>query len=216
MLLDNRKRIEKRSVILYNFKYMKRTSVTSVLFLLIVGLCLLSGCTGRAVRYVNTEADFSYIKNVAILPFNNLTSDKFAGEKVRSAMMVDLLSRNVFEVTEQGEVSKALTQVLRATGASEGMVVDFDRETIKLLGERLGVQAIIVGSVEEFHGSRGASGGEVTLSVRMLDTSSGVVLWQVRITVLGASVARRIIGFEARDKSILTQKIVKRALDTLL
>ena len=186
-----------------------RNIIIPVLFVLIA-----AGCTREVVRYINPEANFSYIKKVAILPFNNLSDDRFAGEKVRSAITVDLLSRGVFDVVEQGEVNKVTSLVLRAAGAEEGMVTELDRETLKLLGERLGVQAVILGSVDEYVGRR--EEGLVGLSVRMLDTSSGIILWQAKASTSSASFWRKILGLEGLDTSTLTRKVVKTAFDTLL
>src|SRR3990172_5893978 len=186
-----------------------RNIIIPVLFVLIA-----AGCTREVVRYINPEANFSYIKKVAILPFNSLSDDRFAGEKVRSAITVDLLSRGVFDVVEQGEVNKVTSLVLRAAGAEEGMVTELDRETLKLLGERLGVQAVILGSVDEYVGRR--EEGLVGLSVRMLDTSSGIILWQAKASTSSASFWRKILGLEGVDTSTLTRRVVKTAFDTLL
>ncbi len=174
---------------------------------------LLVGCSAKVVRYVNPEANFSYIKRVAVLPFNNFSSDRFAGEKVRTAIMVELLSRGVFDVVEEGEVNKVVSMVLRTAGAVEGGVFEPDRETIKMLGERLGVQAVIVGSVEEYGGGRE---GVVSISARMIDTSSGIVLWQAKAYETSASAWRKILGIEELDRTVLTTKAVRRLLDTLL
>jgi TolB-like protein len=189
------------------------TSVTirTLLLLLIFSVV---GCKGSVIRYINPEANFSYIKKVAVLPFNNMSNDRFAGERVRNTLTVDLMSRGVFEVMERGEVTKAMGLVFRAAGFEEGSAVEVDKETLKLLGERLGVQAVILGSVDEYE-----SGGRrsvVSLSVRMLDTSSGIVLWQAKSTVTGISTWRTIVGLEELDRSTLTRAAVKDALDTLL
>ncbi|MBI5599502.1 MAG: hypothetical protein HY890_07165 [Deltaproteobacteria bacterium] len=177
-------------------------------------LLVIAGCGGSVIRYVNPDANFTYIKKVAVLPFNNFTTDRFAGEKVRAVVMVDILSRGVFDVVEQGEVSKILSLVLRATGAEEGMVSELDRETLKLLGERLGVQAVVLGSVDEYEGRRGES--IVSVSIRMLDTGSGIILWQAKAMATGSGFWRKIIGLEGLDANTLTRKAVKTALDTLL
>ncbi len=174
---------------------------------------LLLGCSAKVVRYVNPEANFSYIKKVAVLPFNNFSSDRFAGEKVRTAIMVELLSRGVFDVVEEGEVNKVVGMVLRAAGAFEGGVFEPDRETIRILGERLGVQAIIIGSVEEYGGGRE---GVVSISARMIDTSSGIVLWQAKAYETSSSAWRKILGIEELDRTVLTTKAVRKLLDTLL
>jgi TolB-like protein len=187
------------------------TRIRTLVLLLIFSV---AGCTGSVMRYITPEANFSFIKKVAILPFNNMSKDRFAGEKVRNTMTVDLMSRGVFEVMERGEVSKVMGLVFRAAGFEEGSAVDVDKETLKLLGERLGVQAIILGSVDEYE-----SGGRrsiVSVSVRMLDTSSGIVLWQAKSTAVGTSTWRTLLGLEEQDRSTLTRAAVKDALDTLL
>ncbi|VAW35673.1 hypothetical protein MNBD_DELTA02-1157 [hydrothermal vent metagenome] len=190
---------------------LRRDCVKLILILL---LLTMAGCGGKVVRYINPEANFSYIRKVAVLPFNNLSNDRYAGEKVRAALTVDLLSRMTFDVMEQGEVSKVLTLVMRATGAEEGMVLELDKETLKLLGERLGVQAVILGSVDEYESRR--EGGLVSVSVRMLDTSSGLILWQAKASATGSSLARKMLGLDSKNTSDLTRKAVRRALNTLL
>jgi TolB-like protein len=174
-----------------------------------------AGCASPSViRYINPEANFSYIKKVAILPFNNMSSDRHAGERVRNNLTVDLMSRGVFGVKERGEVSKVMRLVLRAAGYEEGGLLEVDQETFKLIGEKLGVQAVILGSVDEYEGRGGRS--VVTLSVRMHDTSSGIVLWQARSTAVGTSTFRKVMGVDELDRSLLTSKAVKDVLDTLL
>jgi TolB-like protein len=190
---------------------MTNVTIRTLALLLIISVV---GCKGAVIRYINPEANFSYIKKVAILPFNNMSNDRFAGERVRNTLTVELMSRGVFDVMERGEVSKVMGLVLRAAGFEEGSAVEVDKETLKLLGERLGVQAVILGSVDEYE-----SGGRravVSLSVRMLDTSSGIILWQAKSTATGTSIWRTIVGLEEQDRSTLTRAAVKGALDTLL
>ena len=175
------------------------------------------GCGGSsAIRYVNPTANFSYIKKVAVLPFNNLSDDRYAGERIRNTLIIDLMSRGVFDVVEQGEVSKVLAVVFRETGFEEGKAVPVDKETLKLIGEKLSIQAVILGSVDEYSGGGFGGGGVVSIAMRMLDTSSGTILWQAKTTEISRSVWRKLIGIEEVDRSELTKNAVKHALDTLL
>jgi len=186
---------------------MKRYGMVLIFFLFI------GGC-GSTVRYVNPAANFSYIKKIAVLPFNNFSDDRYAGEKVRNTLIVDLMSRGVFEVVEQGEVTKVLSVIFREAGVEEGKAVPIDIETLKLIGEKLGVQAVILGSVDEYSGTGG--GNIVSIGARMLDTGSGIILWQAKNTETGKSVLRKLFGIEEIDRSELTKKVVKGTLDTLL
>ncbi|MEK6531678.1 MAG: hypothetical protein AABZ23_04195 [Deltaproteobacteria bacterium] len=184
--------------------------------MLFVLLVFVSGCAGKTILYINKDANFSYIQKVAVLPFNNLSDDRFAGERVKNALIVELMSRQAFDVMEQGEVSKVLNVVFRDIGIEEGKAVEVDKETLKLIGERLGVQAVILGSVDEYTGKSSGRMNVVALSIRMIDANSGIVLWQARAASSGGSVWRKMVGIDDIDISELTPMAVKKALDTLL
>ena len=83
-----------------------------------------------------------------------------------------------------------------------------------MVGEKLSVQAVILGSVDEYSGASGNS--IVSIGVRMLDTGSSIILWQAKTTETGRSIWRKLIGIDEIDRSELTRKAVKSALDTLL
>ncbi|MFQ5901741.1 MAG: hypothetical protein ACE5IH_09330 [Thermodesulfobacteriota bacterium] len=172
-------------------------------------------CGTGAILYVNPEADFSYIKKVAILPFNNLSEDKFAGERVRSAVTVDVLSRGVFEIMEQGEVSRVTEDIFRRFGFEEGQAIQLDKEMIRMIGENLGVQALLIGSVDEYMGGMG-QGSTVSISLRMVDSGSATILWQVNTSATSLNMPRKILGIEEIDRAKLTRRAVKEAIDTLL
>lgn len=196
--------------------YNNITSVTRFLLLFVL-VAVIAGCGGGTVKYINPSANLSYIKKIAILPFNNFSDDKYAGEKVRSALTIDLMSRHVFDVMEQGEVSKVLGMIFREEGFEEGRAVQMDKEMVKMLGEKLGVQAVILGSVNEFSSSRGGfSNNVVSISVRMIDTSSGIILWQANTTAVGNSTLRKMLGIDQVEMSILTRDAVRKAVSTLL
>ena len=185
----------------------------------LICIVFLFGCggglrIGNTLKYVNPNVNFSYIKKVAILPFNNMSRDKYAGEKVRSTLTIDLMGRHVFEVLEKGEVTKVLTLVFRAAGIEAGSVTAVDKETLKLLGERLGVQAVILGNVFEYESSRKRA--IVSVTVRMLDASSGIILWTARADASGTSFWRKLVGLDSLDTTQMTKVAVKRVLDTLL
>lgn len=184
-------------------------------FAILLLLFIITGCGGHTIKYVNPDANWAYLKKVAVLPFNNLTDDKYAGERVRSAFTVALMSRHVFNVIEQGEVSKVLSVIVRQEGLDEGRVVNLDKETLSLTGEKLGVQALILGSVDEYASSRYGAGSSVTISVRMIDTSSGIILWQAQATETGNSLWRRLLGLNEIESSVLTSRAVDSVLDTV-
>jgi hypothetical protein len=87
-------------------KYLKRNLIFGLLFMLLI-VC---GCGGKSNPgfYINQEIDFSYIKRVAVLPLDNLTGDKFAGDAVRHVVMSELLATGLVEVSCPGDAIAAL------------------------------------------------------------------------------------------------------------
>lgn len=202
---------------MYNFlRKQERSSVFMKKVLsfvtIVILLSITAGCSSNTVKYINPTADFSYIKKVAIIPFNNLTNDSYASEKLRSILTVEILSRKYFDLIEQGQTRRVVSQILRAQGIPEGSSASYDTETIKLIGEELGVQAVIIGGVNEYP-SRGSS--VASLSLKMIDTSSGVVLWQVITAVKGTNAFKSFLGMKDSSPIDLAFKVVKRALNTL-
>lgn len=176
---------------------------------------LFYGCGGTTIRYLNPTANFSYVKKIAVAPFSNFSDDRYAGEKVINALTIEILSRNAFDVIEHGEVSKALS-LIKEVGFEENKNIQLDKEKIKQLGENLGVQAIIMGTVNDYSSSRGGSANNVvSISVKMIDIESGTILWQASTLKLGGSVGRTMLGLDDEDTSILTNRAVKTVLDTL-
>ena len=70
--------------------------------------------------FLHENADLSTVRRVAVLPFENLTTDRFASERVRQIFVVELLSQGAFDVVETGEVNR----VLRAQNV-ENIATDF-------------------------------------------------------------------------------------------
>lgn len=182
--------------------------------LIIVGWVVV-GCAGKTMRYINPSTNFSYIKKVAILPLNNLSDDRFAAERVKNSLTVALLSKQVFDVIDQGEVTKIVGFIFREAGYEEGRAVPADRDTIKMIGERLGVQALIIGSVDDYS-FRQSGNSVISLTLRMLDVSSGIILWETKVHEKGQSIWRNILGLGSTDKNELTRRVVNRALNTLI
>jgi TolB-like protein len=179
--------------------------VTALSFLLI----FIYGC-GAPEYFVRPKTDISNIKRVAVLPFENFTSDGYAGEKIRRVVITELLSRGI-DVIEPGEVTRILTEArIRSLGS-------INVSEIQNIGKTLGVEAVMMGSVEAF----GISGGisvtypEVTINLMLIETSSGNIIWSVRHTAGGASFWTRHFGSEGISLSEAARKVVKETINTL-
>lgn len=181
-------------------------------FIRLFGFALLFGLSCTAPRmYVQPEADFTFIKKVAILPFENLTADKFAGEKIRDIVTTEVLSRGYFDVVEKGEVNRVLKEEGLASATS------LSNDAAMSIGKRLGVQAFIMGSVEEYGTTPGAARAypNVAITMRMIAADTGKILWHVSYSKTGGNILNQLFGINSKSISEIARELVKEMMDTL-
>jgi hypothetical protein len=173
---------------------------------------LAMGCRSSApTYYINPNVDFSYIKKVAVLPFDNLTGTKGVEDVLRHIVIHELLVSGLMEVVVPGE----------AIGAMEALgiksVSTLTEDQIKALGKRLDVQGIIIGAIEKYSIEMKGSVGvpEVTLTMMMAETTSGSIVWSVTKTGGGASFVARHFGGSTDTLSEVALDVVREAIDTL-
>lgn len=170
-----------------------------------------AGCGGRASNvYIREDVDFSYIQKVAVLPLDNLTSDKNAGEIVRQLVISELLSSGYIDVTMPGESRYAMdTLGIRS-------VSKLNEENIKALGKALKVQAVVTGAVEEYKITKTGttSNPEVSITLLMADTASGTIIWSVSKTGGGSSFMARHFGTKSKTMSEAVLEVVRDAIGT--
>ncbi len=178
-----------------------------------VGLTLVGflGCRGRTLAYIHPNADLSFIKKLAVMPFINLTEDQFAGRKVREVLVAELLLTGALDVVEPGEVNRALTE------KKIDSVGSLTAEQIQVIGRALGAQALILGTVEEFGDVRSGSLSAplVTIGLRMIDVESGTIIWSVNHSRGGIGTMTRLFGIGEGTISEVTTRVVREAIDTL-
>jgi TolB-like protein len=111
---------------------------------------------------------------VAILPFENGTERRGAALIMDDLMLVGLFRARHFEVVDSGETRRVLGSLgLAPYGA-------IDLESLRSVGEAAGVDAVILGRVEDYNeGLRPAASTSPSIAVnaRMLDVKSGKILW---------------------------------------
>lgn len=188
-------------------KLLKQLFSLSVIFLLI------SGCGGRGSPsfYISQDIDFSFIKRVAVLPLDNLTNDKFAGDAVRQVVISELLASGLVDVVCPGDAVAALETLKLKAGQSP------NAEQIKAIGKALKVQAVIIGAVNKYGEIRdgNVSAPEVAITLMMADTGSGSIIWSVTKTRGGAGFWARHFGARADTMSEAVLKVVREAIKTL-
>jgi len=184
-----------------------------VLVVAFVLLGLAAGCSlkGTDVTFVRQETDLGYINKVAILPFSNNSNDDFAAMRIRGITATQVLSMGIFDVIDPGIVDSALRE----------MAIDrntpIDSPLLKRLGLRLGVQAFIHGSVDDIVvRAQGAfSYPEVSLTMRLLDSETSMVLWQTSAHRNGYSLIDRLFDLNPQDGFGITLELVRDMLGTI-
>jgi TolB-like protein len=190
---------------------MKREKVLSILCSVLL-ISILLGCRGTAPTvHIREDVDFSFIKKVAVLPFENNSENRKAGEIVRQLVISELLASGLVDVVYSGDVMAAIKRQ---------NVRDFTALTskqIRNLGKDLKVQAVITGAVNRFGmvNIGKISAPEVTITIMMADTDTGSIIWSATVTRGGADFWARHFGTRTETLSETALAVVREAISTL-
>lgn len=187
-------------------------SAQKIAMLLIgLSLCLL-GCAKTPVReYIEPGLAASHVSSIAVLPFDNVSGHPDAGKKVVNLFLTELVRSEIFRMADMGEVENLLRSLRVRT------IAEMDVLKLQAFRERLNVQAVIVGSVDEYELRQERSGAipVVAVNARMLDTQTGDILWAVSHTRDGDD-WETIFGFgRIISLSRLAQIVVSEMLESL-
>jgi TolB-like protein len=173
-------------------------------------LLLLTGCGGggkyRNKAFLRENVSLEHIKTIAVLPFEG-------GERsprIREFTMTQVLVSGLFDVVDKGRVDYLLGLEAIAPGAP------IDNLTIRRLGQQLKVEAVLFGSVEEDTLSRGSAVfPEITMTLRLVDCETGLLLWQGSGKGSGYSMADRLFGAAPEDSFEVTMGLLENLFATL-
>lgn len=177
-------------------------------------LVVLAGCAakrGAQVTFHEQAMDFSLVHTVAVLPFTNLSTTQTAGERVRGVFMTMLQATGQIYVLPAGEVQRGLTRAELPNPAQPS------EQDVVSLGKTLGVDAVITGSVLEYGEARSgsASANYVSISVQMLESKTGKLVWSAQATKGGISAADRMFGGGGQPMNAVTADAVNDLMDKL-
>lgn len=176
-------------------------------------LCLLISFLGCATTdvYFESNMDFASLRSVAVVPFQNLSGNDDASERVRDTFMGMLLATEALYVLPPGEVARAMAR----TGAFPPQGPS--AEQIKKLSGILEIDAVITGVLREYGAIRSgtSSANVVSLSVQMIESSSGRVIWSASSTKGGITVWDRLFGGGGKPMNAVTEKVVNDLLNKL-
>jgi len=167
---------------------------------------MLFACGPGMRYYANPAADLSYIKRVAILPLHNFTKADLAHEKIRDILETELLQLEAFEVVDRGEVDAVLRE-LRITSSS-----DISPSILKKISQKLNVQAVLTGAVDEYETERS---GNISLSFVAVSLKLIEVIWQISSSEKGGGALTRLFGVGEKSLLEVGHILIRRCLKTL-
>ena len=177
----------------------------------VAAVALLVACAAPAPRYQDKEMDFGSMRSVAVMPFVNLSRETAAADRVRDVFVTMLLATGAVYVVPHGEV----VRTLGTAGVAQPSSPSVD-EVVKL-GKVLKVDAIVTGTVREYGELRSgtASGNIVSLSIQIMETATGKVVWAASSTQGGVSTADRLLGSGGTPMNQVTEAAVNDLLNKL-
>ncbi len=184
--------------------------VTSVLGVFVVAAQVCSAQVADVYR--DSNMDFGAIQKVGVVPFTNLARDQIVPERVRDVFINRLQAADGVYVLPAGEVARGLDKVQPAN-----LSAPTAEEAVKL-GAALKVDAVITGVVREYGEVRsGATTANViSMSIQVIETGTGKVVWSASVTKGGVSFWARLFGGGGQPMNRVTEQAVDALLDKLL
>jgi len=181
-----------------------------VLSSLIIFLCA-CGPGSRLTYFHDPNMDFAAVRSVAVMPFENLSRDQMAGERVRDVFANSLLATGAVYVIPPGEVSRGIARAGILTPANPST------EEIEKFAGIIKVDAIITGSVTEYGEVRSGNvtANVVSMNVQMIEIQSRKIVWTASATRGGISIWDRLFGGGGEPMNDVIMAAVNDVLDKL-
>jgi TolB-like protein len=182
--------------------------------LITAGLCTCTlGCSPGATRFVHPEADLPYYQKIAVMPFEALSNDRLAGEKVTSVFFTEVLRMGFDQVAEPGQLTTAMSRLRGGTPPGN----PWSTEDLSKLAEATGVQGFFMGTVRDY--DMVPAGRDVypllSLEARFVDAATGRVVWSASNTRRGGPPPPFMGWMATRTMGELTMKMCRELLGTL-
>ena len=186
----------------------KPFNLLKILFFLIP--FLLSACATTEI-YRDPNMDFGSIQTIAVMPFLNLSKETIAGERVRDVFINKLLATGAVYVLPIGEVARGIARTELQNPAAPSQ-----EEVVKLSGI-IKAQAVITGVVKEYGEVRSgtSSANIISVSLQMLEGTTGKVVWTASTTKGGISIWDRLFGGGGRPVNDITDKAIDDLINKL-
>lgn len=158
------------------------------------------------------KMDFGSIQTVAVMPFANLARDQITAERVRDVFISRLLAAEAVYILPVGEVARGIVKTEVQAPSSPTV------EEVVKLGAFLKVDAVITGVVREYGEARSgtSTANIISMSIQIIETGTGRVVWSASSTKGGISFWNRLIGGGGQPMNKVTEQAVDALFDKLL
>ncbi len=176
--------------------------------LLFLAILALAACGGPR-RYVHPGLDPATMKRVAVLPFENLSTDRVVGEKALRLLVLELLASGVYEVVESSYVQRILSE--RKIDNAGALTPD----DLKRLGALLKADGLFLGTILDYSEPRGTAALTASLQLRLAEVGSGATVWSTKVSRSGTSLSKRLFGVGDVSSTDVLDDLIREALGTL-
>lgn len=176
-------------------------------------IVFLAACAAPTIpnKYHDPEMDFASVQTLAVMPFQNLTSDKLASGRVRDVFSNKLLSMGSIYVIPAGETARGISRagITDPTAPSAAEIVK--------MAAIVKVDAVITGVVREYGivKSGAASANVISFSLQLFDVQSQKVVWTASSTKGGISTWDRLLGSGGQPMNDITEAAIDDIIDKL-
>ncbi|MCB2183801.1 MAG: penicillin-binding protein activator LpoB [Desulfobulbaceae bacterium] len=181
-------------------------------FLLVLVIVCLAGCSTKSpVSFTREDVTLDFVKKVCVMPLENHSEEKFAAELARNVINTQILEMGLFDIVDKGIVDSVRYEEAVEPGTP------LSAHALQRLGQRLNVNAIIVGSVDLAGEKRVGSVivPEISLTLRLIEIKSGLILWQASGYNDGDSMLGRLFGLTPGDTYQVALELVRNILHTI-
>ncbi len=188
-----------------------RTRIRQLEILLIFCVFFSMSCASLKDVYVDPNMDFGAVRSVGVMPFVSLARDPVVADRVRDVFINKLLATGAVYVLPIGEVARGASRAELQNPSAPS-----PEEVVKL-GGILKAEAIITGTVREYGEVRSgtASSNIVSVSLQMIETQTGKVVWSASSTKGGVNLWDRLFGGGGKPMNQVTEKAVDGLISKL-
>ena len=171
-----------------------------------------SACAPVPDYHTDPALATGFVKRIAVLPLENHTQERFVEKRVHDLLSTQIMSLGFFEVLEKGDLQRFLNDEVQGEDKSK-----IPHSTARRLGREFDLQAYMAGAVEDYTMQRNGSYSYpvVTITLRLVDISSGKILWQASDSASGYSTTDRILGLESEGLHHVARQLIEDILLTL-